>query len=712
MAVDRFAGATCCARWMLFIALCACSGAATTPNPTVGAPAGVGGGPSGPCIAGQATACNTVACTGGVAPTAICSPTGTQGPCACPTTAGTAGTGSPVGGMTPTAGRGGSGTVAGNGAGGMGTAAVGGQVMAGTGGVVGVPAGTFGKWPMMGYDPGNNYHNTTETIMSVATAPMLKEKWRTTIAGNPPGTPIIADGRVFVLATGGTYALSLADGKILWSRTELAGTSSVAYADGAIYVHIGSADLYRLNPVDGKTVWGPIKSFATTDCDGESSPIVANGMVFVGHSCGPLEISFGGGDFAHALGGVEAFNAETGARVWSYQTVGTNGENGAMVWSTVSVDVPGKTLFAGTGNNYSVQGENSDSIHAVDLMTGMRMWKTQVHNDDTWSLGMVPTGPDTDFGANPILAEIDGKQVVADGTKGSSFHMLDRKTGMVIWQRDNLSTSHNQANGGILMNGAFDGTYFYAVSNQPSGMAVLHAMDPRKMGADAWPAKTFNKLTWGALSVANGVLFVPSNDQVLVMNAMTGDMLAQFTTGGTIAGGAAAVVDGNVVVGSGLSYALDPTTLDNNLVICYAVPGAKAPDLSAAGGPTMPTFTPGSATWSAIYQEIVVTKGCNGGPSCHASSAGGKLVMQNKADAYTALVGVKAMGSSPTGMGANCVDSQLTRVVAGDPNTSLLVNKVEQATPSCGQHMPPGGMLTPAEIKQIRDWITAGAMNN
>src|SRR2546422_881719 len=122
MAVDRFAGATCCARWMLFIALCACNGAATTPNPNVGAPAGVGG----------------------------------------------------------------------------------------------VPAASFGKWPMMGYDPNNNYHNTTETIMSVATAPMLKEKWRTTIAGNPPGTPIIADGRVFVLATGGTYALSLADGKILW----------------------------------------------------------------------------------------------------------------------------------------------------------------------------------------------------------------------------------------------------------------------------------------------------------------------------------------------------------------------------------------------------------------------------------------------------------------------------------------------------------------
>jgi hypothetical protein len=121
-------------------------------------------------------------------------------------------------------------------------------------------------------------------------------------------------------------------------------------------------------------------------------------------------------------------------------------------------------------------------------------------------------------------------------------------------------------------------------------------------------------------------------------------------------------------------------------------------------------FTPGSPTFSAIYQEIIVGTGCNGGPSCHAASAGGNLVMQNKADSYTALVGVAAAGA--TGAAPTCGTSGLMRVVAGMPDSSLLFDKVSSATPKCGGHMPPGGMLTAAQITQIRDWIMAGAKND
>ena len=99
-----------------------------------------------------------------------------------------------------------------------------------------------------------------------------------------------------------------------------------------------------------------------------------------------------------------------------------------------------------------------------------------IANNDTWSLLGVPTGPDTDFGANPILTEIDGRQVVGDGTKGSTFHVFDRKTGEIIWERKDLSSSHTQANGGVLMNGATDGKRFYVVSNQPPGAGLLHAL--------------------------------------------------------------------------------------------------------------------------------------------------------------------------------------------------------------------------------------------
>src|SRR5262249_46038718 len=160
-------------------------------------------------------------------------------------------------------------------------------------------------------------------------------------------------------------------------------------------------------------------------------------------------------------------------------TVPDSGENGAMVWSTVAVDLDANVVFAATGNNYTMAGENSDSIHAINLGEGDRKWKNQVRSGDHWTLQTNATGSlDTDFGANPILAVIDGKKVVADGDKASAFWVLDRETGDLLWHREDLSSSHTPANGGMLMNGAFDGKYFYVASNQPPGASVLHALDP------------------------------------------------------------------------------------------------------------------------------------------------------------------------------------------------------------------------------------------
>lgn len=574
-----------------------------------------------------------------------------------------------------------------------------------------LPVAKGGTWRMMGYDETNTYHNPHETILSVSNAPMLKEKWRFTVAGFPPGSPVVAEGKVFVMATGGTYAISLADGSKVWERTDIAGTASLAYEDGFIYAHDVAAELYKLNASDGKTVWGPVRSNEVTECDGTSSPIVGHGIVATGHACGPLEMD--GYDHSKARGGVEAFDVMTGMRKWVYFTVPETGENGAMVWSSVAIDTQNMLVFAATGNNYSVQGENSDAIHAIDIATGMRQWKTQIRDRDTWSLRLAPTGPDYDFGANPILGMLDGKPIVADGDKGAAFHVFDRMTGAVLWERENLSSNPSATHGGMLMNGAFDGKYFYVVSNQPPGRAILHALDPAKQGADAWPAMMLQKITWGAPAVANGVLAVPSDDDLLVLNAMTGEKLAQFATGGTIGGGSPAIVDGHIVVQSGLSYYLDTSAKNNNQVICYAVPGAMVRDkvTAPAGGtmPTNPTFVPGSATWSAVFQEVIVNNGCNGGSTCHASSSGGNLVMQTKADSYKALVNVAAMGNSGT---PTCAASGLRRVVPNDPDNSLLVTKLEQATPACGTRMPPGAPLKAEQLKQVRDWVAAGAQDD
>jgi hypothetical protein len=54
-----------------------------------------------------------------------------------------------------------------------------------------------------------------------------------------------------------------------------------------------------------------------------------------------------------------------------------------------------------------------------------------------------------------------------------------------------------------------------------------------------------------------------------------------------------------------------------------------------------------------------------------------------------------------------------TYVVAGQPDASLVYDKLANETPSCGVRMPASGtVLTAAEIATVRGWIAAGAKND
>jgi hypothetical protein len=133
--------------------------------------------------------------------------------------------------------------------------------------------------------------------------------------------------------------------------------------------------------------------------------------------------------------------------------------------------------------------------------------------------------------------------------------------------------------------------------------------------------------------------------------------------------------------------------------------GGGAGGSAGSTAPLDPTFT-----------NIVDTifPGC-AGPTCHSSTAGGGLLLQaDKATVHAALMG-DAMGMNlppdPTKM--NCVDTGLKRVVAGNPEMSLLYLKVQTAMdPPCGVRMPTGSMLDPPQVMLIRDWIMAGANND
>ena len=117
----------------------------------------------------------------------------------------------------------------------------------------------------------------------------------------------------------------------------------------------------------------------------------------------------------------------------------------------------------------------------------------------------------------------------------------------------------------------------------------------------------------------------------------------------------------------------------------------------------------GNPTWSAVYSEVIVAKGCTGGAQCHGGSAG-MLSMATSDTAYTALVDVAAMAIFP-GF-PNCSESGLKRVVPSNPEQSVLYQKIAHME-TCGLEMPPGQPMLPmAQIEQVKMWIAGGALKD
>ena len=212
-------------------------------------------------------------------------------------------------------------------------------------------------------------------------------------------------------------------------------------------------------------------------------------------------------------------------------------------------------------------------------------------------------------------------------------------------------------------------------------------------------------LVWGVLSRANGLLLVPVNTKLYVLDADSGKTLNQLETGGTIAGGAAAIARGKIVVKSGIVYQ-NATNVSNDEVVCYGLPSDKPQGAGMSNAPPASgSSTPG---WSAVYREVIVANGCASG-QCHSSPNAGGLSLLSQTTAYTSLVGVAAMGRSQSG--ASCADSGLLRVSPRDPDRSLLVQKLEH-TQACGAPMPPAGTLPAAQLQRGRAWIAGGAAND
>jgi len=116
--------------------------------------------------------------------------------------------------------------------------------------------------------------------------------------------------------------------------------------------------------------------------------------------------------------------------------------------------------------------------------------------------------------------------------------------------------------------------------------------------------------------------------------------------------------------------------------------------------PPPPPPPPPGASFGPNFSEIqagLFTPDC---ASCHGGANPSASLNLAAGSSYANLVGI-----------ASTQDAGIQRVNAGNPDMSYLIAKLE-GTAATGDVMPPSGMIAQADIDMVRQWITAGAIDD
>jgi quinoprotein glucose dehydrogenase len=341
-----------------------------------------------------------------------------------------------------------------------------------------------GEWRTYGGDLGSTRYAPLDQI-NAGNFSKLQVAWRfkTDNLGPRPefnyqSTPLMVNGVIY--STGGTrravFALDAATGELKWVHSvdegkrgeaaprQLSGRGLSYWTDGReeriVYVTPG----YQMVAVDAKT-GAAVPGFGKNgivdlklDDDQEmdlitgevglhAAPVVVGNTVIVGAAHLP-----GGApkNPKNEKGFIRGYDVRTGKRLWIFHTIPQPGEVGnetwesdawaytgnAGVWGQITVDEELGIVYLPvelpTGDYYGGHrpgnGLFGESLVALDLKTGKRLWHFQLVHHGIW---------DMDIPCAPILVDItvNGRPIkaVAQPTKQAWVYMFDRVTGQPIW---------------------------------------------------------------------------------------------------------------------------------------------------------------------------------------------------------------------------------------------------------------------------------------
>ncbi|MFN2615290.1 MAG: PQQ-binding-like beta-propeller repeat protein, partial [Actinomycetota bacterium] len=426
-------------------------------------------------------------------------------------------------------------------------------------------ATTLPAWPVYGHDISNTRHQTDSSIdaSNVAT---LKKRWFFSTGADVTGTPIVAEGKVFIGDTlGDFFAIDAASGTQLWKRT-LSGPvfSTAAYDGGKVFVGDNLNELWAFNAADGSDAWAVDPVQVETDpnlapyAQYWGSPVPFDGGIYVGLSGEDKELAVSANRKVWR-GSVNGIDEQTGQVLFHTHTVrldcapSVTDCNGGSVWATPAIDPVRRLAYFGVGNAYDAPAaDTTDSIVAVDIdarsSTFGSIVKThQFTSGDYWShslQGALSGNPDWDFGSSPVLFDEDGHALLAEGQKSGDFRVVDRDSLDEQWEAHFGGGRSGGFAGGILASPAFDGSTFYiGTSDDVVDSPVVPTVSKQVALSTSDHAVRWTNYTpvwaWSAPAYANGLVFAGETEgEVLALDATSGlPLWASDNTGGIIASG-------------------------------------------------------------------------------------------------------------------------------------------------------------------------------
>lgn len=358
-------------------------------------------------------------------------------------------------------------------------------------------AGAMVEWPYYG---GNSFaqHYSPLDQINASNVGQLEVVWRWSAANFGPRpearsqiTPLMIDGVLY--ATAGTtrsiVAIDARSGETLWvwrpnegerfdaAPRKMSGRGVAYWTDGEgdrriITVtpgfHLAALDAETGRPVESfgddgivdimEYIRGPEDNIIIGST---SPPMVVNDVIVVGPAHG---VGARPNAMAQTKGDIQAFDVRTGRRLWTFHTIPAEGEFGYDTWLERSAEYTGNAgawgplsadpalgmvyipVEAPTGDFYGGPrpGNNlfANSLVALDIETGERVWHYQLIHHDIW---------DWDNPTAPILLDvtIDGRAVkaVVQPTKQAFAYAFNRETGEPLWPIEEVEVAPSDVPG-------------------------------------------------------------------------------------------------------------------------------------------------------------------------------------------------------------------------------------------------------------------------